>query len=72
MSTRIRTVNKIGKGKYFTSSYKVSDYIFLNILYFIFFYMYYLIFKWFFYKPIKWLVIKMIDFFNKEKKEKST
>ena len=25
MGTRIRTVNKIGKGKYFTTSWKVSD-----------------------------------------------
>lgn len=69
MSTRIRTVNKIGKGRYFTSSYKVSDYIFLNILYFIFFYMYYLIFKWCFYMPIKWCVVKIIEIIKNKKSE---
>ena len=61
MGTRIRTVNKIGKGKYFTTSWKVSDFLICNILYFIFFYSYYLIFKYLFYVPIKWCVSKIIE-----------
>ena len=56
MGTRIRTVNKIGKGKYFTTSWKVSDYLICNI-----FYSYYLIFKYLFYVPIKWCVSKIIE-----------
>lgn len=67
MATRIRTINRMGKGRYFTTSWKVSDYLICNILYFIFFYSYFLIFKYLFYVPIKWCVVKIIDIFKTKK-----
>ena len=68
MNTRIRTINKIGKGKYITTSWKVSDYLICNILYFILIYPYYLIFKYLFYLPIKWCVNKIIELIKNKKK----
>ncbi len=59
MSTRIRTVSKIGKGKYYTSSWKVGDYIFANILYYIFVFPFYLFIKYLFYVPAKWCINKI-------------
>lgn len=41
MGARVRTINKIGNGRYFTTSWKVSDYLICNILYFVFFYSYF-------------------------------
>lgn len=67
MGARVRTINKIGNGRYFTTSWKVSDYLICNILYFVFFYSYFLIFKYLFYVPIKWCVVKIIDIFNSKK-----
>lgn len=67
MGTRVRTINKIGNGRYFTTSWKVSDYLICNILYFVFFYSYFLIFKYLFYVPIKWCVVKIIDIFKSKK-----
>lgn len=67
MGARVRTINKIGNGRYFTTSWKVSDYLICNILYFIFFYSYFLIFKYLFYVPIKWCVVKIIDIFKSKK-----
>ena len=46
MGARVRTINKIGNGRYFTTSWKVNDYLICNILYFVFFYSYFLIFKY--------------------------
>ena len=76
MSQRIRTVTKIGKGKYYTASYKVSEYLFLNILYWICYYFikfcFYYPIKYCLYYPIKWVVVKVIDIFkNKETIKKS-
>jgi len=68
MNTRIRTINKIGKGKYITTSWKVSDYLICNILYFILIYPYYLIFKYLFYLPIKWCVNKIIELIKNRQK----
>ena len=70
MSARIRTINKVGNGKYFTTSWKISDYLICNIIYFIFFYSYFLIFKYFFYKPIKWIVLKIISSIKNSKANK--
>lgn len=67
MGARVRTINKIGNGRYFTTSWKVSDYLICNILYFVFFYSYFLIFKYLFYVPIKWCVVKIIDIFKFKK-----
>lgn len=67
MGARVRTINKIGNGRYFTTSWKVSDYLICNILYFVFFYSYFLIFKYLFYVPIKWFVVKIIDIFKSKK-----
>ena len=67
MGARVRTINKIGNGRYFTTSLKVSDYLICNILYFVFFYSYFLIFKYLFYVPIKWCVVKIIDIFKSKK-----
>lgn len=67
MGARVRTINKIGNGRYFTTSWKVSDYLICNILYFVFFYSYFLIFKYLFYIPIKWCVVKIIDIFKSKK-----
>lgn len=67
MGARVRTINKIGNGRYFTTSWKVSDYLICNILYFVFFYSYFLIFKYLFYVPIKWCVVKIIDIFKSQK-----
>lgn len=67
MGARVRTINKIGNGRYFTTSWKVSDYLICNILYFVFFYSYFLIFKYLFYAPIKWCVVKIIDIFKSKK-----
>lgn len=67
MGARVRTINKIGNGRYFTTSWKVSDYLICNILYFVFFYSYFLIFKYLFYVPIKWCVVKLIDIFKSKK-----
>lgn len=67
MGARVRTVNKIGNGRYFTTSWKISDYLICNILYFIFFYSYYLIIKYLFYVPIKWCVVKIIEFIKSKK-----
>lgn len=67
MGARVRTINKIGNGRYFTTSWKVSDYLICNILYFVFFYSYFLIFKYLFYIPIKWCVVKIIDIFKTKK-----
>nr|DAU89326.1 MAG TPA: hypothetical protein [Caudoviricetes sp.] len=67
MGARVRTINKIGNGRYFTTSWKVSDYLICNILYFVFFYSYFLIFKYLFYVPIKWCVVKIIDIFKSKK-----
>lgn len=67
MGARVRTINKIGNGRYFTTSWKVSDYLICNILYFVFFYSYFLIFKYLFYVPIKWCVVKIIDIFKYKK-----
>ncbi len=71
MSQRIRTVKKIGKGKYYTSSYKVSEYLFLNILYWIFVLPYYLFIKYCLFYPIKWVVLKISDIFKNKEKEKN-
>lgn len=68
MGERIRTINKIGKGKYFTTNYKISEYLIYNILYFIFIYSFYLIFKYFFYLPIKWCVKKIIGIIKSKNK----
>ena len=68
MNTRIRTINKIGKGKYITTSWKVSDYLICNILYFILIYPYYLIFKYLFYLPIKWCFNKIIELIKNRQK----
>lgn len=68
MNTRIRTINKIGNGKYITTSWKVSDYLICNILYFILIYPYYLIFKYLFYLPIKWCVNKIIELIKNRQK----
>lgn len=68
MNTRIRTINKIGKGKYITTSWKVSDYLICNILYFILIYPYYLIFKYLFYLPIMWCVNKIIELIKNRQK----
>ena len=68
MNTRIRTINKIGKGKYITTSWKVSDYLICNILYFILIYPYYLIYKYLFYLPIKWCVNKIIELIKNRQK----
>lgn len=67
MGARVRTINKVGNGRYFTTSWKVSDYLICNILYFVFFYSYFLIFKYLFYIPIKWCVVKIIDIFKTKK-----
>lgn len=67
MGARVRTINKIRNGRYFTTSWKVSDYLICNILYFVFFYSYFLIFKYLFYVPIKWCVVKIIDIFKSKK-----
>lgn len=67
MGARVRTINKIGNGRYFTTSWKVSDYLICNILYFVFFYSYFLIFKYLFYVPIKWCIVKIIDIFKSKK-----
>ena len=67
MGARVRTINKIGNCRYFTTSWKVSDYLICNILYFVFFYSYFLIFKYLFYVPIKWCVVKIIDIFKSKK-----
>ena len=67
MGARVRTINKIGNGRYFTTSWKVSDYLICNILYYVFFYSYFLIFKYLFYVPIKWCVVKIIDIFKSKK-----
>ena len=56
MRAQIRTVNKIGKGKYFTTSWKVSDYIIFNVLYFMFFYV-----------PIKCGITKFINLIKNKK-----
>ena len=68
MSQRIRTVTKIGKGRYYTSSYKVSEYLFLNILYWIFVLPYYLFIKYCLIYPIKWIYIKISDLIKAKKK----
>lgn len=64
MRQRIRTINKIGKGKYYTTSWKVSEYLIVNILYFFFFYLYYLFFKYCFYIPIKLGIKKIKEYFK--------
>lgn len=61
MKQRIRTVTKIGKGKYYTTSWKVSEYLICNILYWIFILPYYLFIKYCLYYPIKWIVLKIKD-----------
>ena len=71
MSTRVRSISKVGKGKYVTSSYKVSEYLIANVLYFIFIYLPFLIIKYLFYYPIKWCVIKITNIIKKTKHDKS-
>ena len=68
MKSRIRTVNNVGKGKYYTTSWKVSEYIIVNIVYFLFFYVYYLLFKYCLYIPIKWCVLKIKEMYSNSKK----
>lgn len=59
MSARIRTISKIGKGKYYTSSWKISDYLIANFLYYITIFPIYLVIKFCFYVPIKWCITQI-------------
>ena len=61
MKRRIRTYNKLGNGKYCTTSWKVSEYIFVNVLYFIFIYLPFLFIKYCMYIPIKWICVKFYE-----------
>ena len=69
MSQRIRTVQKLGKGKYYTSSWKVSDYLIANICYYIFIFPIYAFCKWCLYMPIKWCILKIIELIKNKKSE---
>ena len=63
MKSRIRVVKKIGDGKYYTQSWKVSEYIWINVLYYIFIWPYIMFVKWCFIWPIK----KLIELFKSDK-----
>lgn len=58
MSDRIKVVHKIGKGKYYTASYKISDYLIVNFFYWCLVLPICALFKYGFYKPIKLLINK--------------
>ncbi len=58
---RVRSISKVGKGKYVTSSYKFSEYLILNIIMWIFLFPFLIIYwmcKYFIYKPIVSLINK--------------
>lgn len=59
MRQRIRKVNKVGNGTYYTQSWKLSEYIWVNIVYYIFVYPIYLFFKYCLYVPVKWIIQKI-------------
>lgn len=56
MRSRVRVVKKIGDGKYYTQSWKVSEYLIFNILYYILIWPIVMIIKWCFVWPIKKLI----------------
>ncbi len=47
MRARVRTINKVGKNAYLTTSSSVGEHLLAKIIYYIMIYPYYLIFKWF-------------------------
>lgn len=59
MGVRVRSVSKIGKGRYVTSSWKLSDYIWAKIFYYIFIFPFYAFIKYLIYYPIRWCVLKI-------------
>lgn len=59
MSQRIRTVHKLGKGKYYTSSHKLSDYLIASFFYWCLIFPIYAFFKYCIYVPIKYIVNKL-------------
>ena len=59
MGMRVRSIHKVGKGRYVTSSWKVSDYLIANIFYWIFIFPIYAFFKYCVYVPIKWIIEKL-------------
>lgn len=65
MRARVRTINKIGRNTYFTTSSGVGEHLLAKAIYYIMIYPYYLIFKYCLYKPIK----SIIDKKSKESKE---
>lgn len=58
MRARVRTVNRVGRHTYLTTSSGVGEHLLATIVYYVMIYPYYLIFKWCFYMPIKKLIEK--------------
>jgi len=79
MGIRVRSVNKIGKGTYLTSSWKLTDYFWGMLFYYIIIFPFYIIFKYCIYYPfklfwkycivypIRWIITKIKDLINSSK-----
>ena len=64
---RYRSIQKVGKGKYITSSYKISTILWVNILYWIFIFPFVFLIKYCMILPIKWIINKIQE--NKQKEQ---
>lgn len=59
MRARVRTINKIGRNSYISTSSSVGEHLFATMIYYIVIYPYYLIFKWCIVKPIQFIIEKI-------------
>lgn len=59
MATRYRKITKVGKGRYVTSSWKISDILWIAILYYICVFPFVFMIKYCIVLPIKWIIKKI-------------
>ncbi len=59
MRARVRTINRIGRNSYISTSSSVGEHLFATIIYYMIIYPYYLIFKLVFVKPIQFIIEKI-------------
>lgn len=66
MRARVRTINRIGRNSYISTSSSISEHLFATMIYYIVIYPYYLIFKLCIVKPIQFIIEKIKE--SKEEK----
>lgn len=67
MAMRYRSIHKVGKGKYITSSYKISTILWVNILYWIFIFPFVFLIKYCMILPTKLIINKIQE--NKQREQ---